>query len=108
MSTGNCLNLVAALVSGPPGRVRVDACTISVGSTRRNAETVYVWPLIVTNGQSMFTDQLGLSTFRGAYGITDWGRMMAATCIITAHVIGTFLFGQRQFIEGIAMTGMKV
>jgi multiple sugar transport system permease protein len=71
------------------------------------AWNAFVWPLIVTNSQSMFTVQLGLSTFRGAYGNVDWGKMMAATCFITLPVIGAFLAGQRQFIEGITMTGMK-
>jgi multiple sugar transport system permease protein len=33
--------------------------------------------------------------------------MMAATCFITLPVIAAFLVGQRQFIEGITMTGMK-
>jgi len=71
------------------------------------AWNAFVWPLIVTTSEPMFTVQLGLSTFRGAYGNVDWGRMMAATCFITLPVIGAFLVGQRQFIEGITMTGMK-
>ncbi len=70
------------------------------------AWNAFVWPLIVTNSDLMRTVQVGLTAYRGAYS-TDWSRMMAATCFITLPVLVAFLIGQRQFIQGIALTGMK-
>lgn len=74
--------------------------------TFMGAWNAFVWPLIVTNKDTMRTVQIGLTAFRGAYS-TDWSRMMAATCFITLPVLVVFLIGQRQFIQGIALTGMK-
>ena len=43
----------------------------------------------------------------GGGGVNDWPLLMAAVAIATLPVIILFLIGQRQFIEGIATTGMK-
>lgn len=74
--------------------------------TFMGAWNAFVWPLIVTNSDLMRTVQVGLTTFRGAYS-TDWARMMAATCFVTLPVLIAFIIGQRQFIQGITLTGLK-
>jgi multiple sugar transport system permease protein len=37
----------------------------------------------------------------------DWAKIMAATCMSFMPGVIFYLFGQRYFIEGIVMTGMK-
>ncbi|NPV81388.1 MAG: carbohydrate ABC transporter permease [Firmicutes bacterium] len=66
----------------------------------------FLWPLIVTNKTTMRTIQVGLSIFRSRYGI-QWTYLMAGTVIATLPVLVVFLFGQKQFIRGITLTGFK-
>lgn len=54
----------------------------------------------------MYTIALGLKMFNGSYG-TDWKYAMASTCLSILPGILIYLMGQRYFVEGIVMTGMK-
>lgn len=74
--------------------------------TALGAWNAFLWPLIVTTGTDMFTVQLGLTNFRGAYS-TQWSYMMAATCFVTLPVLLVFFIGQKYFIEGVALSGLK-
>jgi len=74
--------------------------------TAMGAWNAFLWPLIVTTGTDMYTVQLGLQTFRGAYS-TQWSYMMAATCFVTLPILAIFFLGQRYFIEGVALSGLK-
>lgn len=62
--------------------------------------------LIYINRQTDFTIAIGLNAFRSALK-ADWAKMMAATCMSFAPGLIFYLIGQRYFIEGIVMTGMK-
>ena len=53
-----------------------------------------------------FTIALGLKQFNGSYGI-EWHHAMAATVLSIMPGVLIYLLGQRYFIEGIVMTGMK-
>lgn len=53
-----------------------------------------------------FTIAVGLTIFRGAYK-SDWSSLMAATSMTFAPGVILYLIGQKYFIEGIVMTGMK-
>lgn len=64
----------------------------------------FLWPLIATNQQQMRTVAVGLSLFIGQYG-TEWQLLMAAATITLLPVLVLFLFAQRYFIEGVALTG---
>jgi multiple sugar transport system permease protein len=66
----------------------------------------FLWPLIVTDDPNMRTIQLGLVMFQGRY-TTNWTLLMAGTVTATIPTILAFLFGQRQFIESIALSGVK-
>ncbi len=66
----------------------------------------FLWPLIVINKPSMRTIQLGLAMFQGKYG-TRWNYLMAGTVTATVPSIVVFLLGQKRFIEGITLTGLK-
>lgn len=66
----------------------------------------FLAPLIFLHDQSLYTLQLGLSLFRGAYNV-QWAYLMAASLVVTLPVIFIFFFAQRSFIEGIGFTGTK-
>ncbi len=63
-------------------------------------QTVYI------NSQEKFTIAMGLSLFRGSLK-SDWSKIMCATCMAFMPGVIFYLIGQRYFIEGITLTGMK-
>ena len=66
----------------------------------------FMWPLIVLNDSSKYTIQIGLSLFKNNFSL-NYGAMMAGTFFSTIPVLLIFVFAQRYFIEGIALSGMK-
>ncbi len=62
--------------------------------------------VIYINYQKDFTIALGLSLFKGALK-SDWSKIMCATCMAFVPGIVFYLIGQKYFVEGIVMTGMK-
>lgn len=65
-----------------------------------------LWPLIVAHSEKNYVLPIGLALLQGQYQ-TNWPWLMAAGVMATLPVIILFLFAQRYFIEGIAMTGVK-
>lgn len=65
-----------------------------------------LWPLIVTNSERMRTIQVGLRYFVDEAG-TDYGALMAASTLAVLPIIVGFFFVQKQFIQGIARSGLK-
>lgn len=63
-------------------------------------------PLLYLNDPSQYTVAYGLQQFHGSFK-TEWGQLMAATCIFTVPIIILFFFAQRTFIQGISTTGAK-
>jgi ABC-type glycerol-3-phosphate transport system permease component len=73
-----------------------------------NAWNQYLWPLIITNEDTMRTLQIGIRFFmntleRGA----DWGPVMAGSMIALGPALLAFLVAQKQLVQGVAMTGLK-
>jgi multiple sugar transport system permease protein len=73
---------------------------------------MYTWrdflgPLIYLMDQRSFTLSLGLQFYQSQHGGTQWHLLMAASTIVVAPVIVLFFFTQKQFIQGIAVTGIK-
>lgn len=66
----------------------------------------YLWPLIVTNRIEIRTLQYGLAMFKEEGGL-NWGQLMAGTTIATVPILVMFLVMQRQFIQGITLTGLR-
>ncbi|MEH2360676.1 carbohydrate ABC transporter permease [Nostoc sp.] len=63
-------------------------------------------PLVFTTRPELRTVQLALAEFQEQF-TNNWPLMMAAVAIATVPVMVLFLIGQRQFIQGIATTGIK-
>ncbi|RED64946.1 carbohydrate ABC transporter permease [Cohnella lupini] len=62
--------------------------------------------MIYINSSDKFTIALGLTNFRGQLK-SDWSLTMAATCLSFAPGVLFYLLGQKYFVEGITMTGIK-
>jgi ABC-type glycerol-3-phosphate transport system permease component len=72
---------------------------------------LYTWndflgPLIYLTDGDKYTLAVGLAAFRGQFR-TQWDLMMAAATVVTAPIVIVFFFAQKQFIEGITLTGIK-
>jgi len=66
----------------------------------------FLWVLIVTKSPEIRTLPVGLQNFSSEVG-TLYNQLMAASTFSILPVIGIFLFAQKQFIKGIARTGLK-
>lgn len=66
----------------------------------------YLWPLVMTNSESMRTVQLALTMFRDESTVR-WGPMMAAAVMISLPMIVLFLCAQKYFVQGVVSTGLK-
>lgn len=72
---------------------------------------MYYWsdfqsPLIYLRSDSKFTLALGILSLRGAYS-SKWNYIMAASLVMVLPAVVLFALGQRYFIEGIVLTGVK-
>ncbi len=65
-----------------------------------------MWPLIANTDIDMMTLSAGLSTLRGQF-TTNYPVLMAGSMLAMIPMVILYLVFQRQFIEGIAMTGGK-
>jgi multiple sugar transport system permease protein len=61
---------------------------------------------IYLNSLEKYTLAIGLIMFRGAFA-ANWSLLMCATCVSFLPGLIFYLVGQKYFIEGIALTGMK-
>ena len=62
-------------------------------------------PLIYLNSQDKMTLPVGLLAFKGQY-VTDVPRLMAASAMVALPMMILFIFTQRYFVQGIALTGI--
>lgn len=62
--------------------------------------------IVYINTTDKFTIAIGLSQFKGSLK-SDWSGIMSATCMSFLPGILFYLVGQKYFVEGIVMTGMK-
>jgi multiple sugar transport system permease protein len=67
----------------------------------------FIWPLIVINRPSMKTLPIGLQSLQGYYGDGNWAVLMAGAVVAALPMLVIFLIAQKQFIEGITLTGLK-
>jgi multiple sugar transport system permease protein len=78
-----------------------------------NSWSDFIGPLIYLNTESKYTLSLGLEYFNtgGISGIPTGQPMqnllMAASVMMTVPAIAIFFIGQRYFIRGVVMSGLK-
>ncbi|MBW7455874.1 carbohydrate ABC transporter permease [Paenibacillus sepulcri] len=66
----------------------------------------FLGPLLYLNNEKNYTLSLGLYAFMQTHYI-EWEQLMAASAMFTLPIIIVFFFAQKQFMEGIALTGIK-
>ena len=95
-----------------PGQLRLtqgDMFTSKYGGSEANVAVS-----LATQGEQVtyitrrdrYTLALGLNIFRGSFN-DDWSSIMCATCLSFIPGIVFYLIGQKYFVEGIVLTGMK-
>ena len=65
-----------------------------------------LWPLIVTSKQSLFVLSIALANMQGQYA-QKIPTQMAAGVLAMAPMLLVFLIGQKQMLEGIALSSIK-
>jgi multiple sugar transport system permease protein len=63
-------------------------------------------PLIYVSRTEMNTISQGLANFKSGFG-TDWKAIMAASTLAIAPCLLMYFIGQKYFIEGIVLSGLK-
>ena len=66
----------------------------------------FLWPLIILNSKEKWTLPIAMSRFTEQY-ISQTHLQMAGAAVMFLPVLIIFLLMQRNFIEGVAMTGLK-
>lgn len=73
-----------------------------------NSWNSFMWPLIITNSDTMRTLPVGIAALKGSFrDTTDWAMLMAASAVSILPVVLVFLFGQRYLMRGILMGSVK-
>lgn len=68
----------------------------------------FMWPLIVTNSESVTTLPVALAQFKGSFReVVQWGDLMACSVVLSVPVIVIFLLGKKYFINDILAGGVK-
>jgi multiple sugar transport system permease protein len=66
----------------------------------------FLWPLVVTTGNTYRTLPVGLAAFQTQY-VTHYEWIMAVATLVTLPIFALFLGLQRYFVQGIVMSGLK-
>lgn len=66
----------------------------------------FLWPLTVTNDQSLWVVQVAIASFRSQYA-SSWNYIMAASTIVAAPMLVLFVIFQRQIMDSIKTSGLK-
>jgi multiple sugar transport system permease protein len=68
----------------------------------------FLGPLIFLQSKDHKTLTIGLLQFRAEFqGMSNWPVMMAGVVISVLPVLIAFVIGQKYFVRGIALTGIK-
>jgi multiple sugar transport system permease protein len=68
---------------------------------------LYLEPIVFLSSSDMFTLPQALTQFVDAYGGPMWNIQLSAASLTAIPVLVVFVIAQRQFIEGLAHTGLK-
>ena len=70
------------------------------------AWTAFAWPMIVTTTRESYTIEVGLALFQTGFTV-DLGRLSAASAAVLVPSVTLFIILRRNFVQGIASTGLK-
>jgi multiple sugar transport system permease protein len=84
---------------------RVAVATLAV-FTFMGAWKAFMWPLLILNTEELVPLQVLLQRFQGQYS-AEYTLLMAGAIFVLLPLLVVFLFGQRYFIKGIQLGGLK-
>ena len=90
--------VVLPLLRGPLGALAVLAFF--------QAWTAFAWPLIIATTKDAYTIEVGLALFQTGFTV-DLGRLSAAATIVLVPSITLFALLRRNFVQGVAGSGLK-
>ncbi|TYC10614.1 carbohydrate ABC transporter permease [Micromonospora sp. MP36] len=67
----------------------------------------FIWPLVVTNTDSMRTLPIGLVMIKSSEGYVNWGAVMGATVFVVLPVLIVFFIAQRYIVAGLTQGAVK-
>jgi multiple sugar transport system permease protein len=71
----------------------------------------FLWPLIMSRSEKLYTIQVGLYSLMSVWcdesAMEYMSLLMASSVIAVLPVLVLFILFQRQFVQGIALTGLK-
>ncbi|GAB6937962.1 carbohydrate ABC transporter permease [Isoptericola variabilis] len=68
---------------------------------------LYLEPIVYLSSKNNFTLPQALTQYVDAYGGPMWNVQLAATTLTVLPVLVVFLVAQKQFVQGLAHTGLK-
>ena len=68
---------------------------------------LYLEPTVYLQTPELFTLPQALTRYTDAYGGEMWNTQLAAATLTALPVLIVFVFAQKQFVEGLAQTGLK-
>jgi multiple sugar transport system permease protein len=72
-----------------------------------NTWNFFLEPLVYLTDKSMFTLPVALTQYVDVYGGHLWNVQLAAATTTVVPVLVVFIIAQRQFVEGLAQSGLK-
>ena len=91
-------------VSLPLARPAIGAVSIF---TFLHSWNLYLEPIVFLSSKDKFTIPQALTQYVDAYGGAMWNVQLAAATMSALPVLIIFVLAQRQFVEGLAQTGLK-
>ncbi|KQY21766.1 sugar ABC transporter permease [Cellulomonas sp. Root485] len=67
----------------------------------------FLWPLVVASTEDMYTLPVALALYSVGQNSTNYGLLLAGSCVVLIPVLVVFLTMQRHFVQGLATTGLK-
>jgi multiple sugar transport system permease protein len=95
---------IFALIAVPLARSALAAVAIF---TFLYSWNLYLEPIVFLSTPAMFTLPQALTQFTDAYGGALWNVQLAAASLTALPVLIVFIIAQKQFVEGLAQTGLK-
>ena len=68
--------------------------------------TAFLWPLISTTNQDLYTLPVGLASFSGEFQ-REWEMVMAGASVATLPMVLVFVVLQRYIVRGVMLAGIK-
>ncbi len=71
------------------------------------AFNMYLWPLVALNDQDLYTLPLILVQISTSMGVSNYQAIMAGSLLASVPTIVVYLIFQKNFVRGIALSGIK-